>query len=215
MRRCSSLRLQVVQVLACLLVCKTVLTVLLDYRGYFPANFRSDFLLGRETYFGGTYQWAFYAHIIVGPFVLVSGLVLLSDVVRLRFPIGHRRLGRVHVLCVLLVLAPSGLWMARYAASGAIAGVGFALLAVFTAYCAAKGWQTAVQRRFAEHRDWMQRCFALLCSAIVLRVIGGASDVLGVEWTYPFAAWGSWLVPLAVMEFLRVRSRSLPLRLQP
>lgn len=48
--------LRVVQMLACLLVCMTVLVVLLNYREYFPANFQSGFLLGREAYFGGAYQ---------------------------------------------------------------------------------------------------------------------------------------------------------------
>jgi hypothetical protein len=204
--------LYVMQVLACLLVCKTVLVVFANYRDYFPANFRSDFLLGREAYFADAYQWAFYAHIIAGPFVLLVGMVLLSDSIRRRFPVWHRRLGRMQVSCVLLVVAPSGLWMAQYAATGPTAGVGFAALALATAFCAAKGLQTAMLRRFEEHRIWMLRCFVLLCSAVVLRVIGGLSDVLGVEWTYPLAAWVSWLMPLVVLESVRFRTQ--PVRLQ-
>jgi uncharacterized membrane protein len=200
--------LRVVQVLAGLLICKTVLVVFVNYRDYFPADFQADFLLGREAYFGGAYQWAFYPHIIAGPFVLIAGLVLLSDSMRRRFPVWHRRLGRVQVVCVLFVVAPSGLWMARYAATGAIASIGFALLAVATAYSAAQGWQMAIRRHFNEHRIWMQRCYVLLCSAVVLRVIGGASDVLGVEWTYPLAAWASWLVPLIALESLRLIPRT-------
>lgn len=201
--------LRVAQVLACLLVCRTVFVVLLSYRDYFPANFQSDFLLGRSTYFFGPYEWAFYAHIISGPFALVSGLVLISDFVRRRFSAWHRRLGQTHILCVLLLVAPSGLWMAVYAATGEIAAIGFAALAIVTAICAAKGWQAAVRQRFDEHRCWMQRCFILLCSAVVLRVIGGLSEVVGAEWTYPFAAWISWLLPLVVLESLRLNPVSL------
>jgi hypothetical protein len=199
--------LRVVQTLVCLLVCKMLLSVILSYRDYFPANFHSDFLIGREAYFLGSYRWVFYVHIVAGPFVLLSGLVLLSDSVRRRFPLWHPRLGRIHVLCVLFAVAPSGLWMARYADTGAVAGIGFAVLAIATAYSAAKGWQMAIQRRFDEHRRWMQRCFALLCSAVVLRVIGGTSDILGAEWTYPLAAWVSWLLPLVVLESLRLRTQ--------
>jgi hypothetical protein len=201
--------LRVAQVLACLLVCRTVLVVLFSYRDYFPANFHSDFLLGRSTYFFGPYEWAFYAHIISGPFALVSGLVLIADPVRRRFPAWHRRLGRAQILCVLFLVAPSGLWMAWYAATGRVAAVGFATLAVVTAICAAQGWQAAVQRRFEQHRCWMQRCFILLCSAVVLRVIGGFSEVVGAEWTYPFAAWVSWMLPLFVLELLRLNRLSL------
>ncbi len=124
---------RIIQLLACLLVCQTVLAVLFSFRDYFPPNFRSDFLLGRDAYFFGLYQWAFYAHILSGPFTLIAGLLLLSDSLRLRAPQWHRRLGKVQILVVLLVLAPSGLWMARYAITGAVAAVGFAVLAVATA----------------------------------------------------------------------------------
>ena len=197
------------QALACLLVCQTTIAVLLTFGDYFPPNFQSDFLLGRDTYFFGPYRWAFYAHIISGPFSLIAGLVLLSDAVRRRYASFHRRLGRLQVACVLVLVAPSGLWMAWYAATGAVAAAGFASLAVATAICVCAGWRAAVRRRFDEHRRWMLRCFVLLCSAVVLRVIGGLSDVLGVEWTYPFAAWVSWLVPIVILELVRINPRSL------
>lgn len=196
-----ALLFRLAQFLACLLIGKTVTYVLLNFRDYFPADFRSDFLLGRSEYFFGWYQWAFYIHILSGPFSLIAGLVLLSDWVRRRFPQWHRRLGRVQVFGVLLLVCPSGLAMAWRAATGSVAGIGFAALAITTAYCVAQGWQAAVGRRFAAHRQWMLRGYVLLCSAVTLRVIGGASEVYGLEWTYPYAAWLSWLVPLAVLEF--------------
>ncbi len=210
MRR-SLVKLRIVQALACLLVCKTVVAVFLSYPSYFPPNFRSDFLLGRGSYFFGLYQWAFYAHIISGPFTLIAGLVLMSDLVRRKLPAWHRRLGRVQIFCVLFLVTPSGLWMAWYSATGLFAGAGFATLAAVTAYCVAKGWRAATQRHFDEHRWWMLRCFVLLSSAVLLRTIGGISDVLGAGWTYPFAAWISWLLPLFILESLRLNQLSLRL----
>jgi hypothetical protein len=192
-----------VQVLACLLIFKTVFVTLANYADYFPANFRADFLIGRERYFQGTYQWAFYVHIVAGPVVLLAGLIQFSKTFRRHFPQWNRRLGQVYLVCVLTIIVPSGLWMAKYAQSGAIAGAGFAVLAIVTAICAAMGWRTAVARQFDLHRIWMQRCYVLLCSAVVLRVIGGASDVMDLDWTYPVAAWISWLLPLLVLELLR------------
>ena len=192
--------LTIVTALAGLLVCRTIAVTWLSYRDYFPPNFRADFLLGRQQHFFGAYQWAFYAHIIAGPLALASGLALMSESLRQRFPAGHRRLGRALVLGVLLVVAPSGLWMARYAATGAVAGIAFATLAIATAFCAAQGWRCAVRRQFAKHRRWMRRCFALLCSAEVLRVFGGLAEVLGVAGAYAWAAWLSWLLPLAFVE---------------
>jgi len=210
--RRSLLALRFLQALACLLVCKTVFAVVFSYPSYFPPNFRSDFLLGRSSYFFGPYQWAFYAHIISGPFTLIAGLVLISESVRLNLPLWHQRLGRLQICCVLFLVTPSGLWMAWYSATGIIAAAGFATLAVVTAFCVAKGWQAATQRLFDEHRRWMLRCFVLLCSAVLLRTIGGISDVLGAGWTYPFAAWLSWLLPLFILESLLPNQLSLRLR---
>jgi hypothetical protein len=111
-------------------------------------------------------------------------------------------LGRLQVGCILLLLAPSGLWMARYAATGAIAAAGLGVLAVLTAGCVFRGWRAAVGRRWAEHRRWMWRTFILLCSAIVIRLLGGLATVAqwDAPWLYPFATWASWLVPLLIVE---------------
>ncbi|WP_442481992.1 DUF2306 domain-containing protein [Aeoliella sp. SH292] len=193
---------RLIQWLAIYLVCQTTVTIVLAYRDYLPPNFDADFLLGRSGYFFGTYQWAFYAHIFSGPVTLIAGLFLLSDGLRSRYPQWHRWLGRMQVLLILAVLTPSGLWMAFYAPS-ATAGAGFAMLSLATALCAAMGWRTAVARQFQLHRWWMLRCYALLCSAVVLRLIGGLSEITGAYWTYPVAAWVSWIVPLVGVELYR------------
>lgn len=195
------------RVLATVVVLKVTATVVYGYRNYLPPNFESDFLAGREGHFFGAYQWAFYPHILAGPCSLILGLMLISDRFRLRFPRWHRVLGRIQVAIVLLIVAPSGFWMARHAAAGPVAGVAFAVLAGLTALTAAMGWRTAVQRRFTVHRRWMQRCFLLLCSTVILRLSVGLLTVL--DWDVPgfgaFIAWASWLVPLATYELLLLR----------
>ena len=92
--------------------------------------------------------------------------------------------------------------MSWYAATGVVAAVGFATLAIVTATCALAGWRSARRRRFVPHRRWMLRSYALLCSAVVLRVIGGLADQFDATWTYPYAAWLSWLIPLVSLEII-------------
>ena len=101
-----------------LLIIKVTVEVVLGYSNYFPPNFESEFLYGRQYYFFGTYRWAFYPHIVSGPLALLLGLVLISENFRLRFPKWHRNLGRIHVVNVLGIVAPSGLWMARDTSTG-------------------------------------------------------------------------------------------------
>ncbi|MBA3312028.1 MAG: DUF2306 domain-containing protein [Planctomycetaceae bacterium] len=197
----------VLTLLASVLALKVTAAVVLGYVNYFPANFDSDFLRGRDGYFFGPYQWAFYAHIAVGPFTLVAGLTLMSERLRRWRPRWYRVLGRTQVACILLLLTPSGLWMAFYAATGTIATASFVTLSLATAACAAFGWKTAVQRRFAVHREWMWRTFLLLCSAVVLRIMGGFATVAAIDapWYDPVASWACWVLPLAVFEAVRFK----------
>ena len=192
--------------LVTLLVLKIVVITWISYRDYMPPNFQSDFLAGREGDFFGTYQWAFFPHIIAGPFSLLLGLVLMSDRLRAKSPLWHRRLGKIQVANVLLVVAPSGFWMAWYAAMGPIAAVGFACLAIATGATVALGWRTAMQRQFDAHRRWMSRCFVLLSSAVVIRVNGGIGLAAGIDsdWFYVQIAWTSWLVPLGIYELIQL-----------
>ncbi len=196
---------QALKLLTCLLIVKIVVAVFLSYRDYFPPNFETGFLLDRNGYFFGCYQWSFYVHITSGPLSLVLGLILLSENLRRRFPKWHRFLGRVQAINVLVLVTPSGLWMARYAETGWVAGFGFGTLAVLTALCVALGWRAAVLRKFQSHRRWMERGFALLCSAVVLRVIGGSATLANVDWPwlYPVSAWASWLLPLMGYEIFQ------------
>ncbi|HVW39243.1 MAG TPA: DUF2306 domain-containing protein, partial [Pirellulales bacterium] len=205
----SSTLQQALTLLAGLLNLKITAAVVLGYRNYFPPNFNADFLRGRESYFFAGYQWPFYAHIASGPVTLVLGMLLISDRFRMRFPKWHRYLGRIQVACILLLVSPSGLWMAYYAQTGAVAGVSFALLAILTAACAVLGWRAAMQRRFAVHRRWMSRLFLLLCSAVVLRLMGGLATVSGISapWFDPLAAWACWMAPLAAYELNGLRNR--------
>jgi hypothetical protein len=199
---------RILALLAGVVILKVTISVVSNYHNYFPPNFASDFLRGRERHFFGVYQWAFYTHIVSGPVSLILGLILVGEWSRARFPTGHRYLGWLQVACVLLLVMPSGLWMARYAAAGPIAAVGLTALAFATAICVSLGAWSAVARRFADHRRWMWRCYLLLCSTVVLRLIDGLATVTGVTapWVDPLAIWLSWLVPLTAFE-LRERTR--------
>lgn len=202
---------RIVKLIAAALIAKVLIGVLAVYSNYLPPNFESGFLQGRAAYFAGGYGTAFYVHIFSGPLALILGIPLMSRSLRRRWPQWHRWLGRALVVSVLLGVAPSGIWMAFYAETGTAAGLAFFLLGLATAICAAAGWRAARRRELARHQRWMSRCFLLLCSAVVLRIFGGFFTVSGIsgDWTYIFAAWMSWLLPLALYEFtLQLSQRS-------
>lgn len=201
--------------LVCLLIGRILVGIFLNYRDYLPPNFRADFLLGRESYFWQGYHWAFYPHIFAGPLSLILGTILISDQFRRPFPKWHRFFGRVQAMCVIFVVAPSGLGMAMHAANGPVQGAGFILLAFATAASMALGWRAARQRRFQMHRQWMCRNFLMLFSTVIVRVNGGIGELLEIsdERFYAHTAWTSWLVPLILFELVGLRIRR-PVRFQ-
>jgi uncharacterized membrane protein len=188
------------------LILRVLVVILANYPDYFPPDFDSLFLQGREATFTGAYRPAFYVHIVSGPAVLVNGLILLSESVRRRHGSLHRRLGRVQVVLLLGFLLPSGVVMARHAFGGWPAGLSFLLLSAATAGCAIVGVMQAWGRRFDRHRRWMLRSYVLICSAVVLRLLSGAASLVHVpnpEGAYVIAAWASWLLPAAAFEIGR------------
>lgn len=201
--------LTVARWLAVVLIVRALGTILANYPDYFPPNFDSLFLQGRETTFHGLYRIAFYVHILSAPIVLVNGLLLLNTFLLIRWRRLHRVLGWVQMILLLLLMLPSSLVMACQSFGGWPSGLSFGLLTLVTAACAVMGLVSATRRRFAEHRRWMLRCFVLLCSAVVLRLVSGAAGLLEVsnaEAAYILAAWCSWLLPLAGCEVvLRTR----------
>ncbi len=194
-----------------LLGVRVLLGILLEYRWYFPADFdESAFLGGRRYTFTGFYPTFFYVHILSGPVAITLASFLILSGGHPRFRWWHRQAGRALVLIVLLLLCPSGLMMARQAYAGPPAAAGFALLSLLTAAAALMSAYHARARRFALHRRWAQRCFLLLISPLILRLMAGITIVMDVEseWTYRLIAWLSWLVPLIAYEVLKSKESS-------
>ena len=193
---------------------KVLFEILAQYRWYFPADFeQSAFLIGRQSFFHGWYEAAFYTHIVSGPIVLLLACFMMLSGLYSRPLKIHRRIGKLQFLLVIGVMLPSGLIMATRAFAGPIAGAGFATLTVGTAVCMLAAANKARLRQFQSHRLWATRLFILLASPILLRTMTGFLIVtrLESEATYQLNAWLSWFVPLIVFELLR---KPLAVRLQ-
>jgi hypothetical protein len=177
--------------------------IVYEYRLYFPANFtEATFLIGREESFTPVYAAAFYTHILSGPpAILLAGFLLWSGGVA-RYRHWHRWAARVLMLLIFVTLVPSGLLMAQRAFAGPIAGAAFVALSLATAITAGCTLYYARARRFAVHQRWAVRCFLLLVSPLILRVVSGTLMVIGYEEPlgYQCNAWLSWLVPLLAYE---------------
>lgn len=147
-------------------------------------------------------------HVIGGVAALLVAPVQFVGRVRTRWPAFHRANGCVY-LAACAMTSPTGLILALGTTSGPVAAAGFAipalLLPVFTWWA----WRAAVARQFDRHRDWMLRSYAVIATAITLRLMLPASALLGIDFSdaYPVIAWLAWMTNLALFEYLIRRDR--------
>lgn len=177
--------------------------IVYEYRLYFPANFtEATFLIGREESFTPVYAAAFYTHIVSGPPTILLASFLLWSGGLAQYRIAHRWAARVLMFLIFVLLVPSGLLMAPQAFAGPVAAAAFVTLSLATAISAGFTLYYARSRRFAVHQRWAMRCFLLLVSPLLLRIVSGTLMVIGYEepFGYQCNAWLSWLVPLLVYE---------------
>lgn len=197
-----------------LLGVKVLASILIEYRWYFPANFaEAAFLIGRERTFTPAYAAAFYVHILTGPPTIVLATFLMWSGGRKRWLSWHRWSARVLMALIFVALVPSGVLMARRAFAGPLAGIAFGLLSLLTALTAAMTLYFARQREVGRHQRWATRCFVLLVSPLILRVVSGVFIVTQTESpsAYILNAWLSWLLPLVIYE-IGWRTRAITLR---
>lgn len=145
--------------------------------------------------------------LIIGPFQFMPAL-------RNRWPKAHRLTGRAYLGCVVLgsIAAISATFMTT---AGFAAQVGFSLLIMGWLFSAWHAYRAARERRFADHRIWMIRNYALTFAAVLLRVfllagMGARQLVPSIPFDqlYTSSLWSAILASSLVAEwFIVTRAR--------
>ncbi len=185
--------------------------ILTPYPHYLPPDLSRGFLKNKADYFFRSgYFLGFYAHITSAPVALLCGAIQMSRTVRRRWPLWHRRIGKLYSLLVLVLVAPGGLVMGFRAYGGTSSIVSFVLISSLAWWFTGLGWRAANRHRFAEHGRWMARSYAMICSAVTLRLIHYLMQPLNLDHTltYQVAVWMSWVPVLILLEWVfRVQQR--------
>ena len=147
-------------------------------------------------------------HVAAGVTALVVGPLQFLASIRTRAPMLHRAIGMTYVGACAISL-PASLMLAAGTTAGPVAGVGFAILGALLAVFTWLGLRAAIERRFADHRRWMLRSYAMTATAITLRLMLPAAGFLGIDFlpAYQAIAWLSWMTNLALVEFYIRRNR--------
>lgn len=156
------------------------------------------------------------AHILFGTVAVLTACLQVWPWLRRRHPAVHRWAGRAYVFGGVLPAGVAVLGVAPYSSTGFVSQIGNTMLALLWLPITVAGYRMARQRRFAEHRKWMIRSFALTTSIVVNRVwlvvfliilspqlsttFGGDEKAM-TDAVAGASVWCSWVVNLLIAEW--------------
>lgn len=173
---------------------------------YIPLDPTVSFLMIKQTEVEQRpeYLYFFYTHVYTSIFVLFSGFLAI-----LRKDFGwksfHRNMGKVYIFLILILAAPSGIYMGFFANGGLFSKISFVILGFLWWFSTFKAYQLARQKRFKEHKQWMWRSFAFTLSAITLRIWKVIIVYLfqpNPMDVYQIIAWLGWIPNILFIEYL-------------
>lgn len=174
---------------------------------YIPAQSDVSFLMIKQTEVNThtEYLYFFYAHVYTSIFVLFSGFIAVFVKPKAAFRNLHRFFGKIYVILLLLIAAPSGIYMGFYANGGILAKISFVILGILWWFTTYKAYLEIRKKNVLNHKKWMYRSYALAVSAITLRlwkvvlVYFFQPNPMDV---YEVIAWLGWVPNLILTEIL-------------
>lgn len=169
---------------------------------YFTFNTNLPFLAERAKLVEKiVWKTCFYLHIAAGAFCISTSLVQFSSWILKKRKKIHIISGKIYVFVVLLIGAPTGLYMTYFAKGGYAERGAFLAMAVFWFYTTYKGFVTAARdKNFVAHKYWMIRSYAMALTAVTFRIYHILFDETGMSRfdNYSLSLWisiiGNWLV---------------------
>lgn len=173
---------------------------------YIPFDPNVSFLMIKQTEVQRRPEYLplFYTHVYTSIFVLFSGFlaILRKDFGLKNF---HRNIGKVYIFLILILAAPSGIYMGFFANGGFLSKISFVILGFLWWFSTYKAYQYARQKRFKEHKQWMWRSFAFTLSALTLRIWKVIIVYLfhpNPMDVYEIIAWLGWIPNILLIEYL-------------
>ncbi len=153
------------------------------------------------------YLTVFYIHVYSSMFVLLAGFSQFNNSLLRKLPHIHRFLGYIYVSVVLILSAPSGIFMGFHANGGIIAICSFMILGTLWFLFTGCALVFAIKGKIKLHKQLMYRSFALALSAITLRlwkvILVFLFHPQPME-LYKIIAWLGWVPNLIFVELLLI-----------
>lgn len=149
------------------------------------------------------YYWSFYLHIGAGMFCITAALIQFSTYILKKRRKIHVWSGKIYVFAVLLIGAPTGLYMSFFAKGSFWERALFMFMAIFWFLTTWWGLKTIKEKNVLAHKVWMIRSYSMAMTAVTFRIYHIVFYVL--DWNhlknYEISLWISVLGNLLIAEY--------------
>jgi hypothetical protein len=160
------------------------------------------------------WKYSFYIHLPCGVFCLLSPFFLFAR----RFFKGglhiHRIIGKLYTWITLLIVCPTGIYLALYAKGGLATQIGFILQGILLALFTWQGYHAILKRNKLAHFQGMIRSYAIATVVITFRIYHILFFLSGVPYqdNYAISQWlglsGNLLLAEIIITIMAYKSKS-------
>lgn len=169
-------------------------------------SFNSSFIFIEERvllFAKPVYYWSFYLHIGAGMFCITAAFIQFSTYILKKRRKIHVWSGKIYVFVVLLIGAPTGLYMSFFAKGSFWERALFMFMAIFWFLTTWWGLKTIKEKNVLAHKVWMIRSYSMAMTAVTFRIYHIVFYVL--DWNhlknYEISLWISVLGNLLIAEY--------------
>jgi hypothetical protein len=175
---------------------------------YFSFNKSFSFIEERSILFQNDfYNACFYIHIMAGALCIGTALIQFSRYILKKSKAIHRFSGKIYVVVVLFLGAPTGLYMSFFAKGSFWERALFMFMAGWWFLTTLYGLTTIHKRNVIAHKIWMMRSYSMAMTAVTFRVYHIAFFLLG--WghleNYELSLWISVIGNMLFAEWIIYR----------
>jgi hypothetical protein len=156
---------------------------------------------------------AFYAHLPAGILCLLTPLFLFAFRY-FRYPIRwHRNVGKLYVWVTIVIVCPTGMYLALYAKGGLITQVGFMIQGIILAGFTWRGFVAVSQGRTMIHLQNMIRSYAVATVVLSFRIYHILFFFLDVPYldNYAISQWlglsGNLLIAELIIVYISTQKK--------
>ena len=175
---------------------------------YFSFNQDFGFIQERAVLFlKPVYKISFYIHIFAGMFCITAVLTQFSSYLLKKRKAIHIWMGKIYVLVVLILGAPTGVYMSFFAKGGFLERLLFMFMAIYWFFSTMKGLQSIKEKNVLAHKNWMIRSYSMAMTAVTFRIYHILFYYYGVDHlhNYEISLWISVLGNMLVAEYFIFR----------